>query len=327
MTLTSGEKLGPYEVVGLLGAGGMGEVYRAKDTRVDRTVALKVLPEEFFQDAERRGRFEREAKLLASLNHPGIATLYSFEEISGRHVLGMELVEGEDLAQRLVSGPLAVEEALSYARLIAEALEAAHEKGIVHRDLKPANVMLTAGGGVKLLDFGLAKAVRESSAGHDSLSPTLTAFDETRAGTLLGTPAYMAPEQVRGQPVDGRTDLWALGCVLFEMLTSTRAFGGPTPSDSLASVLTSEPAWSLLPPEVPDAIRHALRRCLEKDAALRPAGARELATALSSRDDEVAPPQGSSRPPPRRASRNSRASRPTDEGSPSPATKGGCGAS
>jgi eukaryotic-like serine/threonine-protein kinase len=198
MTLAAGTKLGPYEILAAIGAGGMGEVYRAKDTRIDRPVALKVLPEEFFESEERRGRFEREARMLASLNHSGIAILYSFEEISSpsssstRHLLAMELVEGEDLGQRLVSGPLSLEESFSYARQIAEALAAAHEKGIVHRDLKPANVKVTPEGRVKLLDFGLAKAIEAAPA--ETNAPTATA-SPTLVGAVLGTPAYMSPEQ------------------------------------------------------------------------------------------------------------------------------------
>ncbi|HUM01072.1 MAG TPA: serine/threonine-protein kinase, partial [Thermoanaerobaculia bacterium] len=226
MTLAGGTRVGPYEVVSLLGAGGMGEVYRAKDTKLGREVAIKVLPEEFFEDKDRVARFEREAKSLAALNHPGIAAVHSFEEISGRHLLVMELVEGEDLGQRLVSGAFPLDESLAYAKQIAEALEAAHEKGIVHRDLKPANIKVTPDGRVKLLDFGLAKifeadpAVSSPSATH---SPTLTAR-ATAAGMILGTAAYMSPEQARGKTVDKRADVWAFGCVLYEMLTGKRAF-------------------------------------------------------------------------------------------------------
>ena len=202
----------------------MGEVYRAKDTRVERTVALKVLPEEFFEDEDRRTRFGREARTLASLNHPGIAILFAFEEVSGRHLLAMELVEGDGLEAKIASGPLPLEESLSYAKQIAEALEAAHEKGVIHRDLKPANVKVTPEGRVKLLDFGLAK-IFEGDGGTGSSpsvthSPTLTAR-ATAAGMILGTAAYMSPEQARGKPVDKRTDVWAFGCVLFEMLTGT----------------------------------------------------------------------------------------------------------
>ncbi|MGE5344986.1 MAG: protein kinase domain-containing protein [Acidithiobacillales bacterium] len=285
MTLAVGTRLGPYEIQAPLGAGGMGEVYRARDARLDRTVALKVLPEEFFEDEERRTRFEREAKVLASLNHPGIAAIYSFEEIPGsplsstssstRHLLVMELVEGEDLAQRFLSGPLSLEESLLIARQIAEALEAAHEKGIVHRDLKPANVKVTSEGRVKLLDFGLAKALegeRGSSKGHSgegvTQSPTLTARG-TAAGVILGTAAYMSPEQARGKSVDKRTDIWAFGCVLYEMLTGRRAFEGETVSDTLAAILTKEPDWGALPEQTPAKTRDLLRRCLRREAKQR----------------------------------------------------------
>ena len=255
-----------------LGAGGMGEVYRAKDTRVDRTVALKVLPEEFFEDEDRRARFGREARTLASLNHPGIAILYSFEEISGRHLLAMELVEGDGLEAKIASGPLPLEESLSYAKQIAEALEAAHEKGVIHRDLKPANVKVTPEGRVKLLDFGLAK-IFEGDGGTGSSpsithSPTLTAR-ATAAGMILGTAAYMSPEQARGKPVDKRTDVWAFGCVLFEMLTGKRAFEGETVSDTLAAILKEDPNWAALPEQTPAAVRKILRRCLQRDAKLR----------------------------------------------------------
>jgi serine/threonine-protein kinase len=278
MTLAHGTKLGPYEILSSLGAGGMGEVYRARDTRVDRAVALKVLPEEFFESEERRGRFEREARMLASLNHPGIAVLYSFEEVpsssssSTRHLLAMELVEGEDLAQRISSGPLPLEESLSYAKQIAEALEAAHEKGIVHRDLKPANVKVTHDGRVKLLDFGLAK-IFEGDSGSGSApsvthSPTLTAR-ATAAGMILGTAAYMSPEQARGKPVDKRTDVWAFGAVLYEMLTGKRAFEGETVSDTLVSILSKDPDWTALPEPTPATVRKILRRCLQRDARSR----------------------------------------------------------
>jgi hypothetical protein len=275
VTLASGTRLGPYEVLAPLGAGGMGEVYRAKDTKLGREVAIKVLPEEFFEDADRVARFEREAKSLAVLNHPGIAAVYSFEEISGRHLLVMELVEGEDLGQKLLSGALPSEESLSLARQIAEALEAAHEKGIVHRDLKPANVKVTPDGRVKLLDFGLAKIFegdasgdKNGSGGGLTKSPTMTAR-ATAAGVILGTAAYMSPEQARGKAVDKRTDVWAFGCVLYEMLTGKRAFEGETVSDTLAALLTREPDWSVLPEQTPPGAKRVLRKCLQRDVKLR----------------------------------------------------------
>ena len=283
MTLEPGVRLGPYEILSPLGAGGMGEVYRAKDPRLAREVAVKVLPEEFFEDEERRARFEREARTLASLNHPGIAAIHSFEEIPGssssspgrsatRHLLVMELVEGDGLDAKVASGPLPLEECLSYAKQIAEALEAAHEKGIVHRDLKPANVRVTPDGRVKLLDFGLAKMFEgdggPGSAPSVTHSPTLTAR-ATAAGVILGTAAYMSPEQARGKPVDKRTDVWAFGCVLFEMLTGKRAFEGETVSDTLAAVLMKEPDWSALRAPVSSKVRDLLRRCLQRDVKQR----------------------------------------------------------
>ena len=251
MTIAAGTRLGPYEILAPLGAGGMGEVYRARDPRLNREVAVKVLPEEFFEGEERSARFEREARLLAALNHPGHRRHLLIRRKRGaRHLLVMELVEGEDLSRRIASGPLPLEESLSYARQIAEALEAAHEKGIVHRDLKPANVKITPDGRVKVLDFGLAKAFEsEATLSNPSISysPTLTARG-TAAGVILGTAAYMSPEQARGKPVDKRTDVWAFGCVLYEMLTGKRAFEGETVSDTLASILKEDPNWAALPP-------------------------------------------------------------------------------
>src|ERR1017187_6976024 len=275
LVIAAGSRLGPYEVISALGAGGMGEVYRAKDTRVDRLVALKVLPEELFEDEDRRARFEREARTLASLNHPGIAILYSFEEVSGRHLLAMELVEGEGLDQKIATGFLPLDESLSFAKQIAEALEGAHERGIVHRDLKPANVKVTEDGRVKLLDFGLAKAFegekvssKGGSAGGLTQSPTLTAR-ATAAGMILGTAAYMSPEQARGKSLDKRADVWAFGCVLFEMLTGKRAFEGETVSDTLAAILRGEADFALLPPATPPRVVSLLRRTLQKDPKQR----------------------------------------------------------
>jgi eukaryotic-like serine/threonine-protein kinase len=298
MTISSGTRLGPYEILAPLGAGGMGEVYRARDTRLAREVAIKVLPEEFFEGEERRQRFEREARLLAALNHPGIASIYSFEEIpssstsSSRHLLVMELVEGDDLSVRVVRGPLPLEESLSFAKQIAEALEAAHEKGIVHRDLKPANVKITPDGRVKLLDFGLAKIFEsEATVSNPSISysPTLTARG-TAAGVILGTAAYMSPEQARGKPVDKRTDVWAFGCVLYEMLAGKRAFEGETVSDTLAAILRGEPDWAALPEQTPGKIRDLLRRCLRREAKQR---LHDIADARIELEEALAPQQGS----------------------------------
>jgi serine/threonine-protein kinase len=267
--------LGPYEILAPLGAGGMGEVYRARDTRLEREVALKILPAEVAQDPERLARFEREAKLLASLNHPNIAHVYGFESATladgaPAHFLAMELVPGEDLAERLKHGAIPVDEALGIAKQIVEALEEAHEHGIVHRDLKPANVKLTPDGKVKVLDFGLAKAWEGPGATSSDLSqsPTL-AHTGTAAGLILGTAAYMSPEQARGRAVDKRADIWAFGVVLFEMLSGRKLFSGETLSDTLAAVLTREPDWSLLPPRTPAGVRRLLARCLERDARKR----------------------------------------------------------
>jgi Tol biopolymer transport system component len=269
MALALGTKLGPYDIVALLGAGGMGEVYRATDSRLGRDVALKVLPEAFARDAQRMARFEREAKFLASLNHPNIASIYGLEESDGTRALVMELVEGQTLGERIKNGALALDEALPVGKQIAEGLEYAHERGIIHRDLKPSNVKLTPDGQVKLLDFGLAKALDGDTADEElQNSPTLSAA-ATRAGALLGTAAYMSPEQARGKRVDRRADIWAFGCVLYEMLTGRRAFSGETTSDILASVIRAEPDWSFLPASVPARIHELLRRCLQKDPKQR----------------------------------------------------------
>jgi Tol biopolymer transport system component len=268
--VNSGSRLGPYEVIAPIGAGGMGEVLRARDTKLGRDVALKVLPAAFAQDAERVARFRREAQILASLNHANIAAIYGLEEADGVLALAMELVEGEDLAARLKRGAIAVDDALQIARQIAEALEEAHERGIVHRDLKPANVKVTPDGKVKVLDFGLARAFApdpmSTSGSHDlSQSPTLATAAGTQAGVILGTAAYMAPEQARGKAVDRRADVWAFGVVLFEMLTGQRLFEGETVSDVLAAVLTREVDWPKLPATTPAHVAHLLRRCLERD--------------------------------------------------------------
>jgi eukaryotic-like serine/threonine-protein kinase len=264
--LEPGDRLGHFEVIALLGAGGMGEVYRAHDSQLGRDVALKLLPPAFAADPERLARFERESRILASLNHPNIAAIHSIEDVSGLRLLVLELVEGPTLADRLKHGPLAIAEALAIARQLADALEAAHERGIVHRDLKPANVKLAPSGRVMLLDFGLAK----ERVGFDSvhLAPS-DAVACTTAGLILGTCAYMSPEQARGTPVDKRADIWAFGCILFELLSGQRTFRGDTPSDTIAAVLEHQPDWQVLPAELPMGLRALLRRCLEKDAHRR----------------------------------------------------------
>ena len=260
---------GRYEIVGKIGAGGMGEVYRARDRSLDREVAVKVLPEGFVGDLERVARFKREAKLLASLDHPNIATVHGFEEAMGKHFLVLELVEGETLAQRIARGPVPVDDALEICRQIAEGLEAAHDKAIVHRDLKPANVKITPGGKVKILDFGLAKAARgEGSTGDPAHSPTITG-QMTQPGVVLGTAAYMSPEQAKGKSVDKRADIWAFGCVLYECLSGKKAFPGDTITETLAAVLKGEPDWAALPAETPFSVRAVIKRCLRKEALSR----------------------------------------------------------
>ncbi len=269
MNFPAGARLGPYEILTPIGAGGMGEVYRARDTRLNRDVALKVLLERFARDAERMARFEREAQLLASLNHPNIASLYGLEESGGVRALVMELVEGPSLAERIAAGSIPIEEALPIARQIAEALEYAHERGVIHRDLKPANVKITTEGVVKLLDFGLAKALDDQpDAGDPLLSPTLS-LGATRAGVILGTAAYMSPEQARGTLADRRADVWAFGAVLYEMLAGRPVFGGESVSDILAAVLKTAPDWSKLSESTPAEIRKLLRRCLARDRKQR----------------------------------------------------------
>ncbi|MDP3718720.1 MAG: protein kinase [Acidobacteriota bacterium] len=270
MTLSPGARLGPYEVLSALGAGGMGEVYRARDTKLNRDVAIKVLLPAVANDPDRLARFSREAQVLASLNHPNIAHIHGLEESGGVTALVMELVEGEDLSQRISRGSIPLDEALPIARQIAEALEAAHECGIIHRDLKPANIKVRPDGTVKVLDFGLAKAV-DPSAGSSATamnSPTLS-IHATQAGIILGTAAYMSPEQARGSAVDRRADVWAFGVVLFEMLAGRRPFEGDTVSDTLAAVLKTDPEWDAIPADVPNAIRRLLTICLKKDAKAR----------------------------------------------------------
>ena len=272
MSLSFGRRLGPYEIGAPIGSGGMGEVYRAHDTKLDRDVAIKVLPEEFAADKERLARFEREAKLLASLNHPNIAAIYGLEDSDGVRALVLELVEGPTLAERIAEGPIPVDEAIAIARQIAEAFEAGHEAGVVHRDLKPANVKVREDGTVKVLDYGLAKALEGGAArsGDSELSqsPTLTRHG-TQVGTILGTSAYMSPEQAKGKRVDERADVWAFGAVVYEMLTGKRAFAGENVSDTLAAVLRSEPNFDALPAEVPASLRRVLQLCLTKDVKQR----------------------------------------------------------
>ncbi len=307
MSLEAGTKLGSYEILDAIGAGGMGEVYRARDNKLGREVAIKVLPEEFTQHPQKLARFEREARLLAALNHPGIATLYGVEESEGKPFLVMELVEGETLAERIARGPLPVDEALTVSQQIAEALEAAHEKGVIHRDLKPANIKVDPEGQVKVLDFGLAKLAEaeiDSSGEGGSASPTLSR-DATRAGVILGTAAYMSPEQAKGKTVDKRTDIFSFGIVLYEMLTGKKAFAGEDVSDVLAAVIRAEHDWKGegVPSELDPRIHKLLRQCLRKDRKNRrqsigdvrveiekitaePAGAPPLAVSGSSRARE-----------------------------------------
>jgi serine/threonine protein kinase len=294
-----GRRLGVYQVESLLGAGGMGEVYRARDTRLGRDVAIKILPESFALDRERLARFEREARLLASLNHPNIAQIYGLEEQPP--LIVMELVVGDTLADRIHHpGPkterLTVAETLKIARQIIDALEAAHERGIVHRDLKPANIKLTPEGVVKVLDFGLAKGFdAEQSTSDLSHSPTITA-DHTRDGVILGTAGYMSPEQARGKAVDRRADIWAFGCVIYEMLTGRQAFAGETVSDIIGAILHREPEWKVLPPTLPPRVLELLKRCLEKDARLRLRDIADARYELDARPESPATPA-----PPRRA--------------------------
>jgi serine/threonine-protein kinase len=272
VALTPGTRLGAYELIAAIGAGGMGEVYRARDTRLNRDVAIKALPALVANDPERVARFEREAQLLAALNHPHIAAIYGVEEQEGSRFLVLELVEGESLAARLTSGPVPLDDAIEIGREIADALAAAHDKGIIHRDLKPANVMLTAGGRVKVLDFGLAKALGSegASATADAMnSPTLTAVAPTEAGMILGTAAYMSPEQAKGRPADKRSDVWAFGCVLFELLTGKRTFTGEDVSETLAAVLRADPDWSALPKTLPPTVRALLEGALVKQSSQR----------------------------------------------------------
>ncbi len=292
MPIQPGDRVGPYEITAPIGAGGMGEVYRAKDTKLNRDVAIKVLPEAFAADADRLARFTREAQVLASLNHPSIAAIYGIEESGpstgsgpGVRALVMELVEGEDLSAHIARGPIALVEALPIAKQLADALEAAHEQGIIHRDLKPANIKVRPDGTVKVLDFGLAKAMDPAGASSaDAMnSPTLTAR-ATQMGMILGTAAYMAPEQAKGKAVDKRADIWAFGVVLYEMLTGRRAFEGEDVSTTLAAVLMKDPEWAALPGDLPPALRVLIRRCLERDPKARVRDIGEARLLLSNPD-------------------------------------------
>ena len=291
MPVAAGTKLGTYEVVSAIGAGGMGEVYQAHDTKLGRDVAIKVLPEAFAHDPERLSRFQREAKMLAALNHPNIATIHGLEQSNGTSYLVMELVSGENLADRIKrEGAVPVEESLTIAKQIAEALEAAHEKGIIHRDLKPANVKVTPEGKVKVLDFGLAKAFAGDGATEDPTnSPTLS-MAATMQGVILGTAAYMSPEQAKGKAVDKRTDIFAFGSVLYELLTGKQAFHGEDVGDILAAVVKSEPDWNRLPEATPLTIKILLRRCLRKDKRQRLSDATDVRIEI---EDAIAAPKDS----------------------------------
>ena len=288
MSLSPGTRLGHYDVTSLLGEGGMGQVWQATDTQLNRQVALKILPDAFAADPDRLARFTREAQILASLNHPNIAAIYGIEEAEGTRALVLELVEGPTLADRIAKGPIPLDEALPIAKQIAEALEAAHEVGVIHRDLKPANIKVKDDGTVKVLDFGLAKALDPNPDADPSLSPTLTAA-ATQMGVIMGTAAYMSPEQARGKTVDKRTDVWAFGAVLFEMLTGTKPFPGDDVSQTLARVIDREPDWDALPTRMPAGLQTVLRRCLEKDPKRRIRDIGDVGLALEGAFETPAP--------------------------------------
>ncbi|HRQ72973.1 MAG TPA: protein kinase [Phycisphaerales bacterium] len=267
--ITAGKNIGPYPIERELGRGGMGVVYLAKDTRLNRRVAIKVLPDVFAQHPERAARFRREAQLLASLNHPNIAGIYGLEEHEGHHYIVMEFVPGDTLSERLTNGPLGIDDAVHISAQIAEGLEAAHERGVIHRDLKPGNVKITPEGLVKVLDFGLAKSSHESSAVGDSETLQSASLENTQEGVILGTAAYMSPEQARGRTLDKRTDVWSFGCVLYETLVGAPPFRADTISDTIALILRSEPDWAALPADTPGRVREVLRKCLQKDPKRR----------------------------------------------------------
>jgi len=292
LALTPGTRLGPYEVVAQIGVGGMGEVYSATDTNLKRRVAIKVLPASVAGDAERLARFQREAEVLAALNHPNIAAIYGLERSGATTALVMELVEGPTLADRITQGAIPLDEALPIAKQIAEALEAAHEQGIIHRDLKPANIKVRSDGTVKVLDFGLAKAMEPAvdSSPSLSMSPTITTPAMTQAGMILGTAAYMSPEQARGKVVDKRSDIWAFAAVLFEMLTGQRAFGGEDVQDTFVAIMRDEPDWPRLPATLSPTLGIYLRRCLHKNPKQRIADVQDLRLALAGALETAAPP-------------------------------------
>jgi len=279
MGLSPGTRLGPYEIVAAIGAGGMGEVYKARDTQLRRDVALKVLPAEVATDPDRLARFQREAEVLAALNHPHLAQIHGIVEAGATRALVMEFIDGETLAARIARGPVPLADGLRLAHQVSEALEHAHQRGIIHRDLKPANIMITAGGAVKVLDFGLAK--NAVPAGEDASRLSTLTRGPTVAGTVLGTVSYMSPEQARGEPVDHRTDVWAFGCVLYEMLTGRRAFPGRSATDVLAGVIKDEPGWDALPTSTPPGVRELVHRCLNKDASERPGDMAAVSGALA----------------------------------------------
>ena len=288
MSLSPGTRLGHYDVTSLLGEGGMGQVWQATDTQLNRQVALKILPDAFASDPDRLARFTREAQILASLNHPGIAAIYGIEETEGTRALVLELVEGPTLADRIAQGAMPLDDALPIARQIAEALEAAHEAGVIHRDLKPANIKVRKDGTVKVLDFGLAKALEPAPEADPSQSPTLTAA-ATQMGVILGTAAYMSPEQARGKPVDRRADIWAFGVVLFEMVTGRRPFQGRDVSEVLGGVLRLEPEWNALPGDTPPRVSTLLRRCLEKEPKQRLQAVGDIRLAMEGAFETAAP--------------------------------------